>query len=217
MLKIFNKMTILGIATIILGFYLVGSGAVEFIYLSRPAVNLYESTDWSILEKGTHISTDIDFIDSYFYNRYDDKTGKETSRVYLIPNLIFTEDEVYIQEYIGIMAKAEDGFGPYESAVQSSIAWWFDATGEAEFPKPTLRVNGYLREMKDEEKESLVQFISDNWSISAQEAEQYICPYVIVTCNIADTAKGTVLSFVIVLMGFGTAVWGVISGIRRRY
>lgn len=216
MLKIFNKMTFAGLLALILGIYLVGSGVAELIYIAKPAVNLYETTDWSTLEKGTHVCTELDYVDNFFYYRYNEKTGKEAARAYMIPNLVFTEEGVYIEEYIGIMVKADEGFAKYDSAVQKSTKWWLDMTGEVEFPQPTIPVDGYLREMKDEERESLVKFISYTWEISEKEAEQYVCPYMIINCDAMETKKYIGGAFIIVLMGLGTLLWGVISGLRKR-
>lgn len=216
MLKIFNRSTIVGTAVLILGICLLVAGIKEWTYMNRPAIDIYETTDWSVLEKGTHVCTKLDYVDTFFYHRYNNKTGEVAARAYLVPNLIFTEEGVYIEEYIGVMVKAEEGFGAYDTAVQNSMKWWNDYTGEVEFPQPTIQVDGYLRKMKDVEYESLVKYISYMWGVSEQEAKEYICPYMIINCNDKQTREGILGAGIIVVLGLVTVLIGIISGLRKR-
>lgn len=216
MLKIFNKLTIVGAAALILGICLAVAGVKELIYINNPAVNIYETTDWSVLENGTHITTELDYIETFFYHRYNKKTGEVAARAYLVPNLVFTQEGVYIEEYMGVMVKAADGFESYDAAVQNSMKWWNDYTGEVDFPRPTIKIDGYLRKMKEAEYESLVKYISYMWNVSEQEAKEYICPYMIINCDIKETKKGILGAGGIMAIGLVTVLWGVISGLRRR-
>ena len=216
MLKIFNKSTFVGTAVLIFGICVLVAGIKEFIYIHQPAVDIYETTDWTVLENGTHIRTDLDYIETFFYYRINKKTGEEAARAYLVPNLVFTDEGVYIEEYIGVMVKADEGFEPYNTAVQNSSKWWNDYTGEVEFPRPTIQVDGYLRKMKEAEYKSLVQYISYMWGVSEQEAKEYICPYMIINCDVKETKKGLLGAGIIVMLGLGTVLMGVISGLRKR-
>ena len=214
-MRFLTRLTIAGVIGLIAAVVFFSSSVRNMVSMSKPAVDLYETTDWSELKKGTHVKTNVDFVYDYFYYNYDEDSNKETSRAYMIPNLVQNADGIYIQEYIGVMVNAKDGFAPYDAAVNRSIAWWTDTTDQVAFPEPTIELDGYLRKMKNDEKDFLVEYIAGDWGMSEDEAEQYICPYMIMPYEKSDGIGGMIGAGALFLLGIVLSGAGVFVGFRR--
>lgn len=215
MLRFFNRLTIAGILFILFSIGIFIFTLRNVIILFTPAVDLYASTDWSELDEGTHVSTKLDFIYDYFYYVYDEDTNVEQSRAYMIPNLVEDESGIHIKEYVGVMVNLSEGYEPYDNAVDKSRDWWYMLDENAEFPEPSIELDGYLRKMKKDEKEFLVEYISEDFGISEQEAEAYVCPYMVMPYDSGNARSMMIISAALFGLGILFAGIGILIGLKR--
>ncbi len=215
-MRFLNRLLVSGVVLILisLGFFVFALRNI--LVLLSPPVDLYASTDWSTLKNGTHVQTEVDFIYDYFYFNYEDSESNHTSRAYMVPNLVVEEDDsIYIKEYIGLMINKSDGYKEYDELVEDSIAWWYDDTESVSYPQEKVIVDGYLRKMKNDEKDFLVEYIMEDWEMDKAAAEEYICPYMIMPYDSGDAISTMVVCGIVFVIGLLLTGIGILIGIRR--
>lgn len=200
-----------------IGFILIGLGCVIYgtlltVNLKKPAVDLY-STDWTTLKTNQHVEVDLDFlIDPYMV--FEDDKGKETSRVYTIPDLIVADDGmVYMSHFIGVAVTSND-FDKFDKIVSNSWEWWNDEEGTVEFGKDTVHLDGYLRKASSNDKKFMKEYLHD-MGYSDDEIAQMYRPYVLMTNG--SSMKGVILAgaFMFVL-GVASLIYAIFRFIQGR-
>ncbi len=199
----------------IAGIVFFGIACRNFFCMLSPAVNLYEVEDWSALKKGDHICTEVNFLWDYFYYTYDSESGQDEARAYMISNIVLEGDDIVVKEHLGVMVSDNGDFNEYESLVRTSSEWWLDTTGSVPYPTNTITVEGYLRKLKANEKEFLVEYIMEDWNLSENEAEAYVCPYMVVPYEKSDSLRTVVVAGVCLVVGLIVAALGFFVGSRK--
>lgn len=197
-----------GIAFMLIGVVLFGVNVKNVILTLKPGVDLYELEDWSALENGAHISTDVDFIFDYYM--YEEDNGRQTKRNYMIPSFTIEGEDIYMDKYISVQVGAAR-FGDYDPIVADSQAWWGYETEE--FPTETVTVEGYLRKLKNDEKGFLEDYLG-SMGMEQSEMDHAIVPYVIVPFDSSSAKAGFIGSGVLFLVG--AILTGIYILIRRR-
>ena len=214
MSRFFNRLFLTGALFAIAGVILCGIAFRNFFCMLSPAVDLYEVEDWSSLKKGDHIRTEVDFLWDYFYYTYDTETGTDEARAYMISNIVLEGDDIVVKEHLGVMVSDNGEFNKYENLVRTSSEWWMDTTGNVPFPTNTITVEGYLRKLKADEREYLVEYIMDDWNLSESQAEEYVCPYMIVPYEMSDSLTMIVMAGICFVVGLILAALGFFVGRR---
>ena len=215
MTRFLNRLTLSGVIAIIASIGLFIFTLKNIFVVLTPAVDLYATTDWSQISTKTHVATNVDFVYDYFYYQYEEDTGKETSRAYMIPNFVEDGEGIIIKEYIGVMVNSSDGFAPYDAAVEKSLNWWYMLDENAEFPEPTIELDGYVRKMNNDEKEYLIEYIADDFGLSEQEAEEYVCPYMIMPYDSSGAGRSLIFCGIFFVVGLVLTGIGVLIGLKR--
>lgn len=215
MTRFLNRLTLSGVIALIASIGLFIFTLKNIFVVLTPAVDLYETSDWSQINTKTHVSTNVDFVYDYFYYKYDEDTGKETSRAYMIPNIVEDGEGITIKEYIGVMVNSSDGYEKYDAAVEKSLNWWYMLDENAEFPEPTIELDGYVRKMNNEEKDFLIEYIAADFGISVQEAEEYVCPYMIMPYDSSGAGRSLLFCGIFFVVGLVLTGIGVLIGLKR--
>ena len=204
-----TRLWVLGIGLIVIGLGVTVYGLIITISMKQPAVDLY-NTDWESLRAFRHVEVDMDFLMDYFM--VTERDGKETSRVYALPDLAQHEDGmVYMDHYMGVVATS-DKFERYDAIADASLEWWGDETGEVEFPSDVVHMDGYLRKMSSNEKKYIKQLLKEV-GYSDDEISQYVTPYVLMT-NGSNMFGIALAGLAVAALGAVFTVFAVIKTIR---
>ena len=187
---------ILGIVLAVLG----GKGLVTSVL---PAKDIYDpELDWTKLKPGQRVYVNIDYIWDCYEVTTDDY-GKEVTREYVLPDLIF-EPEVYVAHFIGVTARASE-FSQFDKLNEDSLDWdygEYEQLGERGY----IPYDGYLKKMKKDELEFLQSYLK-NLGYTDTEISDMIVPVVLVRnqtplTNLLMFAGGILLTIVGAVLGF---------------
>ena len=189
---------ILGILLAILG----GKGLVTSVL---PAKDIYDpEVDWTKLKSGQRVYVNLDYIWDCYEVTTDDN-GSEVTRQYALPDIIGdNEGNVYYAHFIGITARAAE-FSQFDKLAEDSYDWdmgEYEQLGERGY----IPYDGYLRKMKDQEREFLESYLKD-CGFSDSDIAEMIVPVILVRnqtplTNILMFAGGILLTLLGGLFGF---------------
>lgn len=183
LLKRYPFFLIAGIMLLLLagGFYALSYRDIYFRV--TPTVDPYMTADWSGFEQFDKVHTEVVLLTGFF--SFESTTGDVNdmstmvSKTYALPNVFISNGTITISEFMGIKVDDNDDIAEYDQVVRKSISWWNDSHKLSPIPTSSIVLNGYLREMSDEEQQHLKEYVMVTWSLSESEAEEYICPYVV--------------------------------------
>lgn len=202
-----RKYTIV-LVLLVVGVFMFAANIKDFVAIHSEPVDLMklDNDDWDDLEPGTHIVTKIDIVWDCFYSETTTETSHgvttrqyESSRGYLIPNMIDYGDDCDVQGFIGYQTKS---YSTIEKMIEESNDWYSDWSYEEanykDYCHTKLPVEGILRKMSDDEYKLLLDYFKD-MEYDFDDPDEWIYPYMIEEVSPSSVNGLTFLSIGLIL------------------
>ena len=195
---------------IILGVVLIIMGARDLKTSKAEPIDLNDSSvNWNDLQVGDHVEMDVDFLMDYFV--VESKDGKETLRVYAMPQIDDSGEYFSMSNYIGIDVNKSSEFSTYDTLVDESLEWW--KSDEIELNTHPIHINGKVAKMDKEKIEFFEEYL-DEIDADSSVVNNSMYEYYIVPLEGAKTNSAILIIGVISLLG-GVA-WTGLAFTKRR-
>ncbi len=181
--KIFGCILIVGLVFLLLTFVFGICSYREIYFRVVPTLDPYAEDDWSLFKEYDEVSMEVTMLTGEFSNVFYvyEESGEERliAKKYAIPNIQITNNGLEIVEFMGIHVEDNDLFESYDWISQATFDWWDKGKELAPDISSPVKVNGYISEMTDEEKQHMKEYIMKSWGKTESQAEEMICPYIV--------------------------------------